>query len=426
MREFRYDGATKRAYLNGKVYYIRGSNITLHRFFEDPLCGDLPWREAWVRKLLGELPKKMHWNYFRFCIGPVPDKWFDICDEAGLLIQNEFFIWTGEPSWYPGYSRTYDADELIREYKDWIRDNWNHPSVAVWDANNETRNDIFSTKVIPAVRGLDLSERPWENSYNPPVGPNDLVEDHPYLMISGYFGKLTFKMTDLEKMDGRPLHPLPANHAAIINEYGWLWLNRDGSPTILTTNVYAQLMGTNVTARQRLDWYAYLLAGKTEFWRAHRQYAGIVHFVYLTCSYPGVYTADHFQDVTELKLDPAFMDYMGEAFKPLGVYINCFQPTLKAGATRDFTVMMVNDEELPQSGSLTLSLETKSGKVLAHSAQAFDIEAAGARSYQLSLAIPRTTGECVLKAVAQAQGKGAQKPTICRRWLSVVDGASGS
>ena len=98
MREFRFDAATKRAYLNGKVYYLRGSNITLHRFLEDPLCKDLPWNEAWVRKLLGELPKKMHWNYFRFCIGPVPDRWLDICDEVGLLIQNEFFVWTGGPA----------------------------------------------------------------------------------------------------------------------------------------------------------------------------------------------------------------------------------------------------------------------------------------------------------------------------------------
>ena len=152
MREFRFDAATKRAYLNGKVYYLRGSNITLHRFFEDPLCQDLPWNEAWVRKLLGDLPKKMHWNYFRFCIGPVPDRWLDICDEVGLLIQNEFFVWTGGPGWYQGYSRTHDADEMIRQYKDWMRDNWNHPSVAVWDANNETKDDIFGDKIIPAVR----------------------------------------------------------------------------------------------------------------------------------------------------------------------------------------------------------------------------------------------------------------------------------
>ena len=202
LREFRFDAATKRAWLNGKIYYLRGSNITLHRFFEDPLCKALPWDENWVRGLLGDLPKKMHWNYFRFCIGPVPDRWLDICDEVGLLIQNEFFVWTIRPNFFQGYSRTHDADEMIRQYKDWMRDNWNHPSVAVWDANNETKDDIFGDKIIPAVRSLDLSDRPWENSYNKPAGPNDPVEYHPYLMSSGYRGKLTFKMSDLEKMDG--------------------------------------------------------------------------------------------------------------------------------------------------------------------------------------------------------------------------------
>ncbi len=337
MREFRFDAATKRAYLNGKVYYLRGSNITLHRFFEDPLCKDLPWNDAWVRKLLGELPKKMHWNYFRFCIGPVPDRWLDVCDEAGLLVQNEFFVWTGGPGWYQNYSRKYDADEMIRQYTDWMRDNWNHPSVAVWDANNESKDDLFGDKIIPAVRPLDLSRRPWENSYNRPADPNDPVEYHPYLMSSGNTGELKFRMSDLETMDGKPSqNVLPsATNPPLINEYGWLWLNRDGSPTRLTENVYAQLMGRDVTPRARLDMWSYLLAGKTEYWRAHRHYAGIIHFVYLTCSYPGVYTSDHFNDVTRLELDPAFVDYVGEAFKPLGVYVNFFQPTLQSGAVSD-------------------------------------------------------------------------------------------
>ncbi|MFO1497303.1 MAG: hypothetical protein U1G07_02715 [Verrucomicrobiota bacterium] len=33
MREFRFDGPSRRAQLNGRPYYLRGSNITLHRFF---------------------------------------------------------------------------------------------------------------------------------------------------------------------------------------------------------------------------------------------------------------------------------------------------------------------------------------------------------------------------------------------------------
>jgi len=386
MREFRFDGATSRAYLNGKIRFLRGSNITLHRFFEDPECADLPWRESWVRRLLGELPRRMHWNYFRFCIGPVPDRWLEICDEEGLLIQNEFFVWTGRPSWYPGYSRSYDATEMIRQYTDWLQDNWNHPSVVVWDANNESEDTIFEETIIPAVRPLDLSARPWENSYNRPMAPIDPVEDHPYLMQSGHRGKLTFQMSDLEKMDGRPRRgSLPSDqHAPLINEYGWLWLNRDGTPTVLTDNVYAQLVGTNITSRERLDLYAYLLAGKTEFWRAHRHYAGIIHFVYLTCSYPGVYTADHFRDVTRLELDPAFADYVGEAFKPLGVYLDFFQPNLRTGIEHTFSVILINDTHSPTHGRLVLSLHQEPGKPLVSSEVPFVIEANGTPTCQLA------------------------------------------
>jgi hypothetical protein len=407
--------------LNGKVYFLRGSNITLHRFLEDPLCKNLPWKDEWVRKLLGDLPKKMHWNYFRFCIGPVPDKWLDICDEVGLLIQNEFFVWTGRPSWYEGYSRAYDTEEMIRQYKDWLRDNWNHASVVVWDANNETENKTFHESIIPAVRPLDLSNRPWENSYNPPADPNDPVEDHPYLMQGGHMGKLTFKMSDLETRDGAP-NPasLPApNNPPLINEYGWIWLNRDGSPTSLTEGVYKQLMGENATARERLDMWAYLLAGKTEFWRAHRKYAGIIHFVYLTCSYPGVYTSDHFNDVTRLTLDPAFADYVAEAFKPLGVYINYFQPTLKAGETRAFRVMLVNDDGQAVSGNLTLSLEDASGTSLASTTQRFEMTAAGDASLDLTLTVPAALGKCTLKAVAESDGEKKIAPTVSRRWVTV-------
>ncbi len=418
MREFRFDAASGRAWLNGKVYFLRGSNITLHRFFEDPLCKDLPWKEAWVRKLLGTLPKKMNWNYFRFCIGPVPDRWLEICDEEGLLIQNEFFVWTGGPGWYKGYSRTHDAEEMIRQYKDWMRDNWNHPSVAVWDANNETKDDVFGTKIIPAVRSLDLSNRPWENSYNPPADPNDPVEDHPYLMYSGGVGKLTFSMTDLEKMDGKPRGSLPSKtNPALINEYGWLWLNRDGTPTRLTEKLYPQLLGkTNATARERLDLYSYLLGAKTEFWRAHRHYAGIIHFVYLTCSYPGVYTADHFSDVTHLKLDPAFADYMGEAFKPLGVYINFFQPTLKAQSKRSFKIMMVNDHNRAVAGELLLTLENEHGKVVSRATRNFAMKELGDQSVEIELSVPAVSGKHILKATAKARGEGN---TVSRRWLSV-------
>ena len=135
--------------------------------------GSLPWNEAWVRKLLVDIPKRMHWNCFRFCIGPVPDQWLDIADEAGLLIQNEYFVWKTHPEW--------DIVQLTKDYREWMRDNWNHPGIALWDACNETVFPELAKTVIPAVRGDDLSHRVWEDGYNLPSGPDDPIEDHPYL-----------------------------------------------------------------------------------------------------------------------------------------------------------------------------------------------------------------------------------------------------
>lgn len=421
MREFRGDAASRRFLLNGRPYYLRGSNITLHRFFEDPECRALPWDEAWLRRLLIEVPKRMHWNSFRFCIGPVPERWLEIADEAGLLIQNEFFIWTGAPSWDARYTRSYDVAELTQQYRDWLRDNWNHPSVAIWDANNETQEPLFGREIIPAVRPLDLSGRPWENSYNEPVAPGDPVEYHPYLFhASATAGELKFRMSDLETLDPAPKiwHYPRHDRPVLINEYGWLWLNRDGTPTLLTDKLYPLLTGPDSTVAERFAMNAYLLAGKTEYWRAARQYAGILHFVYLTCSYPGVYTADHWQDVAKLKLEPHFADYLGEAFKPLGVYLNFFQPTLAGGETREFTVKLVNDHARPVRGEVTLTLAKQGGQTLVCVSRPFEMPALGDATLRVPLAIPRQAGACLLQAAAKAAGE-TDKPTLSRRWVEV-------
>jgi len=343
MRELRFDTATRKAYLNGKIYYLRGSNITLHRFFEDENSGQLPWNEQCVRKLLIDIPKRLHWNSFRFCIGPVPDRWLDIADEAGLLIQNEFFIW--------GYRERWNTAEVIKQFTEWMRDNWNHPSVIIWDASNETTADIIGDTIIPAVRPLDLSNRLWDNGYNFPVGANDPIEDHPYHIVQADIA--TKDYTIFEDMTGSMSDnwPHPSAHAVIANEYGWLWVNRDGTPTWLTQRVWRKL-APGASARELIERNAYIVAALTEFFRANRGYAGVQHFVYLTGSFPDAFTAYNFEDVVNLKLHPPFEDYMKEAFNPLGVYLHLWHQTLAAGSEKNFGVMMINDE-----------YETRRGKV---------------------------------------------------------------
>ncbi|HEY6766897.1 MAG TPA: sugar-binding domain-containing protein [Candidatus Sulfotelmatobacter sp.] len=420
MREFRFDTSTKRAYLNGRVYFMRGSNITLHRFFEDPLSGALPWDEAWVRKLLVEIPHEMHWNSFRFCIGPVPDQWLEIADEAGLLIQNEYFVWTGHDWHGPENQVHFNPDQMIREYTEWLRDNWNHPSVVIWDANNETWDSIFGEKIIPAVRGLDLSNRPWENSYNPPEGPDDPVEDHPYEYQVMADGGSPFSMTTLERPDG--MSPgAPTGHALILNEYGWLWLNRDGTPTELTKRLYPALLGKDSTAQQRLALNAYLLAGLTEYWRAYRQYAAVLHFVYLTSSDPAGYTSDHFRDVQKLELHPEFRDYMSNAFAPVGIYLSFWRPAIEAASVQSLPVMLVNDQDREVEGTLTLALENAKGDRVATQTAKFKLAPLGQETSYNDFKFSQTTGDFLLRAIIEYKTNGEDVSTQSRRYVKLVE-----
>ena len=204
----------------------------------------------------------------------------------------------------------------------------------------------------------------------------------------------------------------------ILNEYGWLWLNRDGTPTLLTQKLYPKLLGDQNTTENRFALQAYLLGGETEFWRAYRRYAGVLHFVYLTASDPKGFTSDHFRDLKKLELEPHFEKAMEQAFNPLGVYLNYWQQSLNTGESRDYTIAMVNDEDRPRTGKLRLMFIDAGSKEAAADDVSFSLAPLGAQSYTLTLKAPATPGKYSLQAVAVAQDDSAHA-TISRRDVMV-------
>jgi hypothetical protein len=193
MRTFTVDSAyTNRALLNNKPCYIRGTNFSIHRFFEDSLSEHLSWDPQWVRQLFQRFTK-MEMNGVRFVFSPAPELWYEIADEEGMMIFDEYAIWyayqpqvgsvakeAADP--YKKWSiwpKNLSTRQLIREYTAWMQDRWNHPSVIVWDAQNETWAQQTG-EAIKAVRKLDLSNRIWDNGWSPPVDAGDMREAHPY------------------------------------------------------------------------------------------------------------------------------------------------------------------------------------------------------------------------------------------------------
>ncbi|MCX6874818.1 MAG: discoidin domain-containing protein [Verrucomicrobia bacterium] len=414
MREFKFDPVTRQAMLNGKPYFMRGSNITLYRFFEDPQRGNLPWNEAWVRQLHRRV-KEMHWNCLRYCIGFPPEAWYRIADEEGLLIQDEFPLWFGGPGWSV-WPKALKRDQLALEFTAWLRERWNHPCVVIWDASNETTTSE-TAPAIRQVRALDLSNRPWDNSYMAPEEPGDTFESHPYHFINS-----GFKLRDLAKASPVPQGSSFKNEEklpVIINEYGWLWLNRDGTPTTLTRDLYRNLLGPESTVAQRQELYAQYTAAETEFWRAHRQAAAVMHFTTLGYSRPDGQTSDHWLDIAKLTWEPNFHHYVRDAFAPVGLCVNFWRDTLSIGEQARIPVILINDLERPWTGPLTLRV--KSGDlVVSELKQDCRIEAFGRTEVNFELTFPNKPGRHTLEA--ELCGEDAQ-PVHSVRTVECVDPA---
>jgi hypothetical protein len=354
MRELKFDTVTHQAVLNGKPYFLRGTNITLYRFFEDSLCGSLPWNYDWVRRMHKKFREDMFWNSYRNCIGFPPEEWYNIADEEGFMIQDEFPIWYGAPGWNK-WVKKLDTDNLAAEYREWMQERWNHPSVVIWDANNETLlTEPSIDSAIAMVRSLDLSGRAWDNSYSTNRNPGDIFESHPY-----HYSNADFRFKDMAKASIVPEGnnaKNPGTNPVIINEYGWLWLNRNGATTTLTKKLYENLLGKNSTPEQRWELYARYTAAETEFWRCHRQTAGVLHFTALGYDRPDGQTCDNWIDVANLVWEPQFLKYVRDAFAPVGLMIDFWDETVKKGSKTKIPVIVINDLDKDWSGMVTFSL----------------------------------------------------------------------
>lgn len=362
MRSFRLDAATGRAILNGNPYFMRGSNVTFLRFLEDSSRGNKPWDEKWVRQL-HEKFRDMHWNCLRYCIGFAPEEWYRIADEVGIMIQDEYPVWYGITDSIKHVPHSLTAEILVPEFKEWMEERWNHPCVVIWDACNETYSPETG-KAIRQVRGLDFSSRPWDNGWGEPVDKNDPDECHPYHFIFG--PNQPFRMGDLASDSGTKAGLLIAQpfekekllrkNPLIINEYGGIWLNRDGSPTTLSQPVYDYLMDPAATVAQRRLLYARDMAAITEFFRAHRQAAAVMHFCGLGYSRPDGQTSDDWINVDKLIWDPDFYTYVRDAFAPVGLMLDVWANEYPAGKSQEFPVIIINDLENTWTGIVRFNI----------------------------------------------------------------------
>ena len=422
MRDFSRKG--KFFTLNGDKFYLRGSNITLQRFFEDPDCQALAWDREWVKKLMVDLPKSIDWNAMRICVGIVPDFWYDLCDEYGIVLQNEWLYW-----------QNHGWDEQVRkEYTNWVWSDGNHPSIVIWDAIKENWDSYIGNTLIPKLKILDPT-RIWDAGYmtSDQMGTNDeMDEPHPYraltLMhsseLNDYFKNNPYNLGALHENWVGFSSILDAGVPQLVNEYGWIWLWRDGRPSKLTLNNYNYYLGENATPEQCRELQAYWLELETEWLRSERSVGGILAFCHLTNNYG--FTGDWFiNDIKDLEPSPAFR-WFKHCFAPSAVFIDLadrrytkhLEP-LKPGSDLVFNLVGVNDLNKESSGKVLLKLLDEKGTIISTQEESIVIEPFGKRLQPCLLKLPSKSGGYLL--IAEYHEKGRAKPVLSRRYLKVGD-----
>ncbi|MEE9439952.1 MAG: sugar-binding domain-containing protein [Saprospiraceae bacterium] len=427
MRDFESVG--KAFHLNGSPINLYGSTITLNRFFEDRDRAHLPWDRAWVEELMVNIPKALRWNFFRVSIGLLPKFWYELADKHGILIQNEYLMWNlrGRPSGYQ------------KEYTDWIWSDGNHPSIVIWDALNEQKQDYIGRVLIPELKKLDPT-RIWDLGYmkSEEIGKLEVNEIHWYPLAHGWwvndkwvkehmpafrFGKVTKKYDGLAQFD-------LATTPIIVNEFGWQWQSRNGlksgvrtfgnftadDKTPYTTNYesyepngkqlyknrdsYLYFLGDGASAKKRRDFQAYILAIESEILRSTREADGLATFAYLTNN--NGYTGDWFKDDIK-NLEPTqglLVQY--HTCRPFAVFVDMQDgrylkkpDTYKRGQNINVKLYGVNDNNEDKKGNLVLKLIGLDGEISTQSIS-IDIKANWQNCYTVNIELPEKNGGYML------------------------------
>jgi len=437
--------------LNGKRYFLTGSDITLNRFFEDRDRKGLPWDRKWVEDMFVRIPKSLGWNTFRVCIGLLPGFWYDLADEYGILLQNEYPMWQ-----YRG-----SDSEIEKEYTDWVWSDGSHPSIVIWDALNEQKSDFIGNRLIPELLKLDPT-RIWDAGY---MTENDMKiqmkEDHQYSLGFGWWDtdktiksqRDSFTFGAFSPVNSNPKHDV----ASLVNEYGWIWQTRDGTESAIRVNgnflpnqetpytdnyeyyepggevlykdrdIFEFFLGKKATAYERFQFQAYYLAVEAEELRASKSHGGILSLSYLTNNrgYTGDWWLDNVADLKPSqtllmqyhisKLFAVFINHEDQRYNKNGGFY-------KPATPQNINLFATNESGETESGKVTLKCIDAEGKATLLKELDVALEPFGYKSIPVTVQIPeKEGGYMLLTELSDDAAKESDIKQVSRRYIRVGD-----
>jgi len=231
-------------------------------------------------------------------------------------------------------------------------------------------------------------------------------------------------LIDLQYRPDRLRTAIGSSAAQLVNEYGWIWLWRDGRPAKLTVNNYRYYLGADATAQQRRRLQAYWLQCQTEWLRSERSLAGVLAFCYLTNNYG--FTGDWFVgDIADLQPGPT-LKWFSNCFAPAAVFIDLVDERYtkyvkphRPGEELTFNLVGVNDYSRDVKGQVVLRLIDARGKEASRQQREVVIAAYDKLYVPTAMVLPAEAGGYLLLAEFTPQIETSPSTVISRRYIRI-------
>jgi beta-galactosidase len=167
--------------LNGRRYQLRGAGLHEDRLNKGRAISDAD-REQDLNLILdmgGNAVRLVHWQHDPYT--------YEYANRKGIIVWTEIPIWGAIPA-----SGRY-KDNVKIQLQELIRQNYNHPSVAIWGLFNEVADDEATRTLAGELHAIAKAEDPIRMTsgaswHNFPAALNDIPDTIGFNKYQGWYG----------------------------------------------------------------------------------------------------------------------------------------------------------------------------------------------------------------------------------------------
>src|SRR4030042_6937108 len=151
-----FDEQEKQFYLNNNPCKVRAGTVVWHRWSRNTENTDILYDTTWFKNNIIKPLKERGANTLRFHLGNPPERFLDLCDKYGLLVQYEWIFFHGMPA---------SEKSLVEQWRSWLDLAMKHPRVALIHPYNETEEEQLTiawdalNELLPEYPALVLEDR---------------------------------------------------------------------------------------------------------------------------------------------------------------------------------------------------------------------------------------------------------------------------